>query len=167
MLGGWTINSLGTLPKTGTPFSISCSSTSLNMSGASQLCYQNVGNVAKYGSIGGSYFNPTAFSPVTTASFGYVQPDILRGPGIANIDSALQREFRVKERFVLQFRADVYNLMNHPAFANPGGNVSNLQLNPDGSVKNLAGYTQVTNVINTGRDQGNQRDMRFSLHIAF
>ena len=166
ILGGWTINSLGTF-ETGTPFSISCSSTSLNMSGASQLCYQNVGQVAKYGSIGGSYFNPLAFSPVTTASFGYVQPDILRGPGIANIDSALQRDFRIKERFVLQFRADIYNLFNHPAFANPGGNVSNLQLNSDGSVKNLAGYTQVTNVINTGRDAGEQRDMRFSMHISF
>jgi Carboxypeptidase regulatory-like domain/TonB dependent receptor len=166
ILGGWTLNSLGTF-ETGEPFSISCSSTSLNMSGASQLCYQNVGNVTKSGSIGGAYFNPLAFSPVTTASFGYVQPGILRGPGIANIDSALQREFRIKERWVLQFRADVYNLMNHPAFANPGGNVSNLQLNPDGSVKNLAGYAQVTNVINTGRDQGNQRDMRFSMHISF
>jgi hypothetical protein len=166
ILGGWTINSLGTF-ETGQPFSISCSGTSLNMSGATQLCYQNVGQVTKSGSIGGAYFNPLAFSPVTTASFGYVQPYILRGPGIANIDSALQREFRIKERYVLQFRADVYNLMNHPAFANPGGNVSNLQLNPDGSVKNLAGYAQVTNVINTGRDAGNQRDMRFSMHITF
>jgi hypothetical protein len=166
LLSGWVVNTLGSF-FTGTPFSISCSSTSLNMNGASQLCLQTKGNVAKLGSIGGAFFDPTAFAPVTTASFGYVQPNILRGPGVVNVDFALQRVFRVNERITMQFRADAYNLANTPHFANPGGNVSNLQLNPDGSVKNLAGYSVVTNVINTGKDAGDQRSFRFSMRIGF
>ena len=166
LLSGWVVNTLGSF-FTGTPFSISCSSTSLNMNGASQLCLQTKGNVAKLGSIGGAFFDPTAFAPVTTASFGYVQPNILRGPGVVNVDLALMRTFRVKERWTMQFRADAFNLSNTPHFANPGGNVSNLQLNPDGSVKNLAGFATVTSVRNTGRDEGDQRDFRFSMRIGF
>ncbi len=49
--------------------------------------------------------------------------------------------------------------------ASPG--VSNLQLNPDSSVKSLGGYAHVTSLINTGRDTGEQRDIRFSLRIGF
>jgi len=40
-------------------------------------------------------------------------------------------------------------------------------LNGDGTVKDLAGFAQVTAVANTGRDAGDQRDFRFSLRIGF
>jgi len=166
VLSGWVLNGLGSF-FTGLPFSISCSSTSLNMVGANQLCLQNKKDVAIYGNIGGAYFDPLAFSPVTTASFGYVQPNGLRGPGLADLDIALSRTFRFKERWHFEFRADAFNLTNTPHFSNPGGNVSNLVLNPDGTVKNLAGFAQVTSVANTGRDAGDQRDIRFSLRIGF
>ena len=50
----------------------------------------------------------------------------MRGPGEVNMDLGLSREFRLKERYSIQFRAEAFNFTNTPHFANPGGNVSNL-----------------------------------------
>jgi len=166
ILGGWSLSSL-TVFYSGLPFSITCSGTSLNLPGATQECEQLVPHVAVSGNIGGAYFNPLAFAPVTTASFGTVAPYSMRGPGTVNMDLSLSRSFRVKERYTIQFRADSFNFTNTPHFANPGGNVSNLVLNPDGSVKNLAGYAQVTAIATNARDGIDERQFRFTLRISF
>jgi hypothetical protein len=42
------------------------------------------------------------------------------GPGLASWDSTLQRRFRLSERFNMVFRADFFNLTNHPNFDRPG-----------------------------------------------
>src|SRR6185369_7571272 len=60
ILGGWTFNSLAVF-YSGLPFSITASSTSLNMPGATQRPDQVKPEVAYYGSIGGAYFDPLAF----------------------------------------------------------------------------------------------------------
>jgi hypothetical protein len=58
------------------------------------------------------------------------------------------------------------NASNTPHFANPGANVSNLQLNPDGSVKNLNGFSQITSTAPLGRIL-DQRYFRFGFRILF
>ena len=51
-----------------------------------------------------------------------------------NFDLNLIRTLAIGGSKTLQLKVDVYNLFNRPTFANPSGlNVSNLQLNPDGS----------------------------------
>ena len=47
----------------------------------------------------------------------------LRGPDQVNFDFALLKNFRLTERHKLQFRAEFFNLFNHPQFALPGGGV--------------------------------------------
>jgi hypothetical protein len=164
--GGWSLSALAVF-YSGLPFSITCSGTSLNLPGATQECLQLVPNVAVSGSVGGAYFNPLAFAPVTTASFGTVAPYSLRGPDDKNLDLSLSRSFKLKERYNIQFRADAFNLTNTPHFANPGGNVSNLVLNSNGTVKNLAGYDQITAIATNARDGIDERQFRFTLRITF
>ena len=91
-----------------------------------------------------SYFDPLAYAPVTGARFGTSGYNSLRGPGTQNLDFSLYRTFRITERFNVQFRGEVFNLTNTPHFSNPGSNVSNLQLTPEGQVRNLGGFTQIT-----------------------
>jgi len=45
--------------------------------------------------------------------------------------------------------------------------VSNLQLNTDGSVKNLGGFTTITQTSGIGRDGVDERVLRFGVRIAF
>jgi hypothetical protein len=115
---------------------------------------------------GNAYFDPLAFRAVTDARFGTAGFDILRGPGNTNLDLSLFRSFTVTERVKLQFRAEAFNLSNTPHFGNPGSNVSNLQLNGDGSVRNLNGFSQITTQVPLGRII-DPRYFRFGLRVAF
>jgi hypothetical protein len=119
---------------------------------------------------GQSYFDPLAFAPVTTARFGTAGYDTLRGPGFFNIDFSLFRNFAITERFHAEFRAEALNLTNTPHFANPPSanlNVSNLQLNSDGSVKNLGGFGVINATTGTGREGIDERMFRLGLRLSF
>lgn len=70
---------------------------------------------------GGKEANPAAF---TTLQTGQVQGDLgrnsLRGFGLTQFDFSLMRQFTITESTRLEFRAEVFNIFNHPNFANPG-----------------------------------------------
>ena len=59
----------------------------------------------------------------------------------------------------LQLRIEALNATNTPHFSNPGTNVSNLQLNPDGTVRNLNGFGVITSTNRLGR-QYDEREWR-------
>src|SRR5437868_2583602 len=167
ILGGWRISSLAAF-MTGLPFSVTASGTSLNMPGNTQradLVKPNVQIIGGVGS-GASYFDPLAFAPVTQARFGNAGYFLLRGPGVASGDLGLNRDFSITERFKLQFRGEAFNFTNTPHFGLPGTNVSNMVLNNDGTIRNLAGYSQILSTQNLGRDF-DERQIRFSLRLVF
>ena len=168
LAGGWQVNAIYTAAS-GTPFSVSASGTSLNAPGSTQRADQVKGSVAKIGGAGRglSFFDPLAFRAVTAARFGTAGFNSLRGPGIANVDVGLFREFTITEKIKMQFRAEAFNFTNTPHFANPGANVSNLQLNGDGSVRNLGGFTEITGLQSTGRDGIDERVFRLGLRVSF
>jgi hypothetical protein len=165
LLGGWQLNSLLVL-YSGPPFSVTSAATSLNAPGNAQTSDQVVSSVRTLGTRD-SWFDPLAFVPVTAARFGTAGFNILRAPGLVNVDGSVFREFRAGERFKFQFRAEAFNVTNTPHFAAPGSNVSNLQLNPDGSIRNLNGYTVINGVQNTGREGLDERLFRFALRLIF
>ena len=164
LLGGWQLNGILTM-YSGTPFSVSANGTSLNAPGSVQRADLVKSSVAMLGDVGG-YFDPLAFAPVTQARFGTAGYDLLRGPGTVNLDASLFRSFRLKERWSLQFRAESFNFTNTPHFSNPGANVSSMQLNSDGTIKSLNGYTQITGVSATSR-LVDERYFRFGLKLLF
>jgi hypothetical protein len=54
-----------------------------------------------------------------TRHFGNLGRNGLLGPHYRNFDFAISKETRITERLKLVFRADAYNLLNHPNFASP------------------------------------------------
>jgi hypothetical protein len=143
--GGWQLN--GILSRmSGTSFTVASAGTSLNAPGNSQRANQVDSNVQILGGHGpgAPYFDPTAFAPVTAVSFGTSGRNILLGPGILNMDASLFRDFRLTERFKLQFRAESFGLTNTPQFGNPAATVSSATFNADGTIKNLNGYTIIS-----------------------
>src|SRR5258708_7407731 len=70
---------------------------------------------------GGRVVNFNAFTVPTTAEqaagqFGSAPRNALRGFAIWQVDLALRREFPLHERLKLQFRAEAFNMFNHPNF---------------------------------------------------
>ncbi len=162
LASGWQVN--GVVSKmSGTPFTVTSSGTSLNAPGNTQTADQVKSEVKILGGIGrgASYFDPLAYAPVTAVRYGTVGRNTLRGPGVFNMDASLFRNFKVTERFGMQFRAEVFNLTNTPAFNNPGSNVSSPTRNADGSIINTNGYSEITSA------QGTERQFRFALKLSF
>jgi hypothetical protein len=62
-------------------------------------------------------------TPIQT-DFGNVAPFSFYGPGYFDIDAQLSRDIRIKERMVLNFGIQAYNVLNHANFANPSGSLS-------------------------------------------
>jgi len=157
LFGGWQINGIFS-SYSGTPFSVSASGTALNAPGNSQTADQVKPDVQRPGGIGPGqhYFDPTAFAQVLQTRFGNSGRNILRGPGIVNLDLSLFRNFRLGERWNLQFRAESFNLTNTPKFANPNA-----------AVESTAFMTVNSTVGSDSNLEGASRGFRFGLRLNF
>jgi hypothetical protein len=67
----------------------------------------------------GQYFNPAAFLPPATGTYGNVSRDVLTGPGLTEVDFSATRNAHITERLGLQFRAEFFNILNHTNFSTP------------------------------------------------
>jgi hypothetical protein len=70
---------------------------------------------------GGRSLNAKAFAIPTTARQGTEARNGIVGFGLTQIDSSIERNFRLAGRTGIKFRADAFNLLNHPNFTNPQG----------------------------------------------
>jgi Carboxypeptidase regulatory-like domain len=167
LAGGWQVNAFFTA-SSGAPFTVTSSAASLNAPGSTQFADQVKDTVAIYGySPGSAYFDVTAFRPVTDPRFGTSRVNSLKGPGVANLDMSLFRTVGVGRNVKLQFRLEAFNVTNTPHFAIPSNlNVSNLQLNADGTVRNLNGFGVINATQSLGRDY-DERCLRVGLRLSF
>jgi hypothetical protein len=168
--GGWQLNGVLNL-MSGLPFSVSASGTSLNLPNSTQRGDQVLPEVRKLGGTGRgqSFFDPMAFRAVTQPRFGTAGFNSLRGPGLVNLDLGLFRDFRMTERLQLQFRAEAFNFTNTPHWSNPGANASGVTFHPDGSIRDLGGFGEITgtNASYLGRAGSDERVLRLGLRISF
>lgn len=68
---------------------------------------------------------PDQYSTVASTIQGTVTRNTLRGPGTVSVDLSAIKNFPLYERLTAQFRAEAFNIINHPNFANPNSNISN------------------------------------------
>ena len=66
------------------------------------------------------WFNTAAFSLPAVFTFGTARRNDVIGPSLVDLDTSLQKEWALRESTSLQFRFDVFNLLNHPNFNLPG-----------------------------------------------
>ena len=152
--GGWQFSTVVTA-RSGLPFTATASSASLNAPFSSQFANclsspQRLGNLYQW-------YQTSTFGVPAAGTFGTCGTDGLSGPGLVNADVSLIRQFRITERFALQFRAEMFNVSNTPHFAMPSGNTS----------VNSSSFMQVTSIQNTGRDGEEQRATRFGLRLSW
>jgi hypothetical protein len=70
------------------------------------------------------WFIPAAFQLPASGTYGNAGRDIIEGPGLLSFDSSLFKNFRVRERADVQFRAEFFNILNHANFNNPSASVT-------------------------------------------
>jgi trimeric autotransporter adhesin len=152
VVGGWSINAVG-IYQTGFPTPI-VQNQNLNAAFGYAGQRPNATGISP-GTSGsleqrlGNYINPAAFSQAPQFTFGNVSRLIpLRGPGQANWDASLFKDFVFAERFRAQFRFEMLNALNTPLFAAPN--------NAFGS----SSFGKITSQINLAREL--EMALRFS-----
>jgi hypothetical protein len=67
----------------------------------------------------GHFFNPNAFLPPATGTYGNVRRDSLTGPGLSELDFSAAKSSNLTEHLHLQFRAEFFNILNRANFLTP------------------------------------------------
>lgn len=107
----------------------------------------------------------SAMIPPASGTFGTMGRNIFRGPRLDNWDFSLVKDTHLGERVTLQLRAEFFNVLNHPHFANP---FASTLLTEDPSVPSTFGCACATPdvgaanpVIGTGGPRNIQIGMKF------
>lgn len=121
-----------------------------------------------YGSAfpGGRSINPAAFSEPTPGTFGNAPRNFVRGFGAWQMDLAVRREFPISERLKLQFRAEAFNVFNHPNF----GSINSFYCPPGPFCtfgQATASLAQSLGVLSPLYQMGGPRSMQFALKVLF
>ncbi len=100
------------------------------------------------------FVNRAAFTQQATG-FGNAGRNILKSPGFQDVDFSIAKNTQIKERFSVQFRAEAFNLLNHPNFGQP--------------VNNLAAGTfgQILATRTTRGDLGSSRQIQLGIKLIF
>jgi hypothetical protein len=102
------------------------------------------------------WFNPNAFATPAIGTWGDLGRNAGRGPGYYEIDTALEKSTSITERVNLKFRAEAFNLLNHPIYGDPDSDISD------------ASFGQITSELNTGpTGVGSSRKLQFMLRLEF
>lgn len=125
LAGGWQFNGILTLQSGGPLTVVAGKDQSATGLGSDRANYLG-GNPYGPGACGASgpcmdYLIPSVFTIPALGTFGNVGKGALRGPGLANWDMGIFKEFRVvRESLRLQFRGEFFNTFNRVNFNNPG-----------------------------------------------
>jgi hypothetical protein len=121
ILGGWQLNGIVSLLG-GTPIDVYSGANTAGLADS----FRNIGQrpnlilgVPVYLHNAGDslqYLNPAAFSLPEVGRFGSLGRGSIRGPGSKNFDFSVVKNWRMYDRYSLQFRAEMFNAFNHPNF---------------------------------------------------
>jgi hypothetical protein len=158
LFGGWELGGILTW-QSGQPFSVltgqGLSGTGLGNDRPDRIGDPNAGPHTVQ-----RWFNTSAFALNQPLTFGNAGRNIVRGPGYSDFDFSILKNTKVGERVNAQFRAEFFNIANHPAFALPANilaapNFGALFTTPDAAQNNV------------GLGSGGPRLIQFAVKISF
>jgi hypothetical protein len=124
LIGGWQVGTIVNL-QDGFPLSAMCGAGSVQNNDSS--CYpDNLGinpNLPRSQQDPSHFYNTAAFVnrlPGAGFRYGNSGRNTIIGPGVIDCDFSTMKDFKFKESAGVEFRAEFFNIANHPIFANPG-----------------------------------------------
>ena len=160
LVGGWELSTVATA-RSGLPINVTVSRS------ASVMPDGNAGNqrpnvvpgvslIPAGGQTLNAWINRAAFAVPAPFTWGNAGRYIARGPGEWEDELALSKRTPISDRFTLNFRAEAFNLFNHPNFGNPNANFSS------------GAFGRITSILNTGpTGTGGTRKIEFMLRLEF
>jgi Carboxypeptidase regulatory-like domain/TonB dependent receptor len=111
---------------------------------------------------GGRAINPAAFSLPASGISGDAPRNFVRGFGATQLNLAARREFRLHGDLALQFRAEAFNILNHPNFGLVDPTYTDLLFGQATATLNSSLGT-----VSSQYQQGGPRSMQFLLKLHF
>ena len=121
-LGGWRFGAI-VQAQSGTPFTPTMEADPANTGYSYDQRPNRNGSGKLSNPTIAKWFDYTAFSVPANGTFGTSGRNILRGPGLDNWDISLLKDFHFNQRIYAEFRAEAYNVFNHPQFYNPNTDI--------------------------------------------
>jgi hypothetical protein len=100
------------------------------------------------------FFNKAAFVR-HPRGFGNAGRNTIIGPGFHNLDFSLTKNTSIKEGMNLQFRAEAFNVLNHPNFSQPNQTVTS------------ADFGRITTTRAARGDLGSSRQIQLGMKLTF
>jgi hypothetical protein len=100
------------------------------------------------------WLNPAAFSMPPAGTFGNCGRNTIYGPNFRNVDFSVLKETKLGETR-LEFRAEFFNIFNHPAFAQPD------------TTYGTPGFGEIFNTLGSTLGAGTSRQIQFALKFGF
>jgi hypothetical protein len=153
---GWQLNVIGTI-RSGFPYSVSCGCDPLDVGQTSARAdlVSGVSVTPLNYDVPSNQLNLAAFA-APVGQYGNLGRNALVGPGAVNFDTSLFKDFSLTERQKVQFRAEFFNIFNHPQFSNPNSALNNLPF-----------FGQTTSTVSTIEGFGTNRQIQFALRYSF
>lgn len=146
LLGGWQLTGILSFG-TGEPYAVTFNSTTVGWPSSRA---DIVGNPTPANRSIDQWFNPAAYAVPQPFTFGNSARNSLFGPDLFRWDNGFVKNTRITERLNLEFRAELFNLLNHPSFDVPASNIS---------VPSQVG--RITSTVSTARD------IQFGMRLSF
>lgn len=174
VVSGWQVNNVISV-MSGPPFNV-WGDCGAGWPGNSPTMVDIVGTPKKIGNTS-AWYDPGAFAEVYDPNnpgsclqrLGNSGYNNLRAPGIFNWDFGVFRDFRLTERFHLQFRAESFNFTNTPHYDVPDQYLGDANaIDPKtGRVTDPGSFMQITGVTNLAREGIDERQFRLGLRLSF
>jgi hypothetical protein len=182
LLRGWSAESI-VQARSAAPVQVTVGASSLMNGGLAQIRPNLVAGIPLY-LYGGQYpggkaLNNTPneggpgclgpFCPPTPGQQGNIGRNGLRGFGASQWDLAVHRDFPIREQIKVQFRAEMFNVLNHPNFAPPVGDITqaNFGLSTETLGQYLAGASPTGGGFNPLYQIGGPRSIQFAMKVIF
>jgi hypothetical protein len=120
LMNGWQFNAVGAM-QTGQTFSIQNSSARDNTGSGDRP--NLAGDPYSTPQTPNQWFNTAAFAAQPLYTVGNVGRNTMFGPPMRSLDFSTFKDFKLKEQTTLQFRAEFFNILNHPNFGQPANSL--------------------------------------------
>jgi hypothetical protein len=159
ILGGWQLNGV-LAAQSGNPFTPTYSVNVANVSGSTQRPNRVSSGAIPYGDrIVTRWFDVNAFPAPAQFTFGNSGRNILTGPRLFQWDWSLFKMVTIHESVRLQFRAEIFNALNHPDFAAPNASIGTPAA---GTISSLVGNSTLA-----AQPVGQPRQIQLALKLYF